>query len=139
MYDTVLVPVDGSNSANRAVERALGIAQKFDATVHTIFVVDTTRYGESTLSSSDLVLNDLETHGASLLEEVVDSGDDMGIEIVQQIRHGAPHQEIITYADEIGADAIVLGYQGQSHELAGHIGSVADRVVRTAGRPVMIV
>jgi nucleotide-binding universal stress UspA family protein len=33
----------------------------------------------------------------------------------------------------------VLGYQGQSHTRTDHIGSVTDRIVRNAGRPVLVV
>jgi len=38
---------------------------------------------------------------------------------------------------ELDADLIVIGFQGQSHNRTGKIGSVADRVVRYADRPVL--
>ncbi|MDL5360647.1 universal stress protein [Halalkalicoccus sp. NIPERK01] len=137
MYKTILVPTDGSESANRAVEHALDLAENYGATVHTLHVVDTARYGEPTLSSAEVVLNELEERGYGLLEEVADLADDRELSVETRLCRGRPHQEIIDYADAIDADLIVLGCQGQSHRIDGHVGSVADRVVRTAARPVL--
>jgi nucleotide-binding universal stress UspA family protein len=53
-------------------------------------------------------------------------------------RHGNPSVEIINYADDIDAGLIVLGYHGHSHQTTDNIGSVTDRVVQNAGRPVLV-
>jgi len=63
MYDTVLVGTDGSASANRAVTHALDEAEQHDAALHAIFVVDTGRYAEPALSSSELVTDEIEDWG----------------------------------------------------------------------------
>ena len=41
MYESILIPTDGSEAAELAVEEALDVAEKFDAEVHTLYVVDT--------------------------------------------------------------------------------------------------
>lgn len=137
MYETILVPIDGSEQANRAVEHTLELADQYGATIHVLNVVDTARYGEPTLSSAEIVLNELEERGHDLLEEVADRADDRELTVETKLCHGRPYQEITDYAEETGADLIILGYQGQSHRMDGHIGSVAERVIRTAGRPVL--
>ncbi|ADJ15432.1 universal stress protein [Halalkalicoccus jeotgali] len=137
MYQTILVPIDGSEPANRAVEHALDLAENYGAAIHTLHVVDTARYGEPTLSSAEIVLNELEERGYGLLEEVADLADDRAVVAGTRLCRGRPQQEILEYADEIDADLIVLGSRGQSHQLGGHIGSVAERVVRSADRPVL--
>lgn len=137
MYNTILVPTDGSDPANRAVEHALELAERFGSTMHAMYVVDTKRYGEPALSSAEIVLQDLEEEGSALVESIADRADNAGIEVETLVCHGVPHREIISYADEIDADVIVMGYQGHSHELEGHMGSVADRVTQAAGRPVL--
>ncbi|WP_251343338.1 universal stress protein [Haloplanus halophilus] len=139
MYERILVATDGSASANRAVSRALEQAEANGATLHAIFVVDTGRYGEPALSSTELVVDSIEDWGRNQLEEVVERADGLGIEVVTRCCHGTPHEEIIGYADDVDADVVVLGYQGQSHAAAERIGSVTDRVVRNAGRPVLVV
>ncbi|MDS0295255.1 universal stress protein [Halogeometricum luteum] len=137
MYETILLPVDGSDPSNRAVEHALEIAERFAATVHAVHVVDTRRYGEPTLSSTELVLDELEDRGHDLLEELADRADNSGIAVEKQVCHGDPATEIISHADAVDADIIVLGSRGTSHQRTTHLGSVADRVVRRAGRPVL--
>jgi nucleotide-binding universal stress UspA family protein len=137
MYDRILVPTDGSEPANRAIEHTLALAEQYGATVYVLHVVDTSRYGEPALSSTEIVLHELEERGHELLDEATDMADDRGLTVETKLCHGRPHREITEYADEVETDLIVLGYQGQSHELKGHIGSVAERVVRHAGRPVL--
>ena len=137
MYDTILVPTDGSDPANRAVEHGLELAERFGSSLHTMYVVDTSRYGEPALSSAEIVLHELEEDGNRLVTEVADRADNLAIDVETRVCHGRPHQEIIEYADEINADLIIMGYQGHSHEMKGHMGSVADRVTQSAGRPVL--
>jgi len=137
MYDTILVPTDGSDPANRAVEHGLELAERFGATLHALYVVDTRRYGEPALSSAEIVLQELEEDGNALVTDIAERGDNRGVVVETRVCHGAPHEEIITYADETDADLIVMGYQGHSHSIEGHMGSVADRVTQRAGRPVL--
>lgn len=139
MYNTILVPIDGSDPANRATEYALELARHFDSTIHALYVVDTSRYGEPALSSTELVLTELEDRGQELLAEFTDRADNEDITVESHVCHGSPHVEILDYADRVDAEVIVLGYQGHSHKVADHIGSVSERVVRSGDRPVLTV
>jgi nucleotide-binding universal stress UspA family protein len=139
MYETVLVATDGSAPANRAVTHALEEAERHGATLHAIYVVDTDRYAEPALSSTELATNEVEAWGNEQLEEVRGRAESTGVEVETHCCHGKPSVEIVEYADAIEADLIVLGYQGHSHAQTEHIGSVTDRVVGNAGRPVLVV
>lgn len=139
MYDTILVAVDGSAPSNRAVVHALDLAEQYGADLHAIFVVDTSRYGEPALSNDELVIVEIEDRGHDLLEAIDERAEKQDVDVVTHCCHGVPHREIIAYADEIDADAIVLGYQGHSHTRTTAIGSVTDRVVRSGGHPVLVV
>ncbi|AQL44025.1 universal stress protein [Halorientalis sp. IM1011] len=138
MYDTILVPIDGSDGANRATEHALELAERFGATLYSIFVVDTRLYGEPGLSSTELVIDEIEDTGHGYLKTLSERAEREGIEVVTRNCHGVPHQEIIAYADEVDADAIVMGFEGKTHS-KGNIGSVVERVLRDASRPVFAV
>lgn len=137
MYDTILVPTDGSDPANRAAEHALALAEQYDAKVHAMYCVETHRYGEPALSSAEIVLTRLEEQGEAMLQELVERADNVGIECTCNVCHGRPWEEVTEKARELDADLIVIGFQGQSHDRTGKIGSVADRVVRYADRPVL--
>ncbi len=139
MYETILLPVDGSEPAHRATEHALMLADAFDATVHPMYVVDTSRYGSPAISSTELVVDQLESQGSALLDSIADQAERRNIHTESYLCRGKPSAEIIAYADSIDADVTVLGFQGQSHRISNHIGSVAERVVRRANRPVLTV
>jgi nucleotide-binding universal stress UspA family protein len=138
MYDTILVATDGSADANRAATHALEQAEQHDADLHAIFVVDTDRYPEPALSSTELKTIEIEDWGQGELSEIVDRGEQLGVPVTTRSCHGKPYLEIINYADEIDADMVVLGYHGHSHAEGEQIGSVTDRVVQNAGRPVLV-
>ena len=138
VYDTILIATDGSADANRAATHALEQAEPHGGTLHAIFVVDTDRYDEPALSSVELQTNQVEEWGTDQLAEIVERGADLGLDVVSRCCHGKPYLEIIEYADEIDADLVVLGYHGQSHTDTSQIGSVTDRVVQNAGRPVLV-
>ena len=137
MYETILVPMDGSDGSNRAAEHALELADRFDSTLHALFVVDTRRYGEPGLSSTEIVVDELEDHGHALVDDFASRADNIDVETETRVCHGVPHDEIIEYATDVDADVIVMGYQGHTHRQK--IGSVVERVVRDGSRPVFTV
>lgn len=136
LYDTILVPYDGSDGANRAVEHAFDLAQQYDATVHGLFIVDTRSYGEPARSSVELIVDEVEDEGHRLLDRVADRAEAQGVRFESRLRHGVPHDEITAHADEVDADIVVMGFQGHTNDSS--IGSVVERVVRDGGRPVLV-
>lgn len=138
MYDRILVATDGSADANRAVTHALEQAEQHGADLYAIFVVDTDSFSEPVLSSMELETIQAEDWGNAQLEEIQDRGESQNVDVTTSCQHGRPYTTIIEYADEVDADLIVLGYHGHSHEEMDQIGSVTDRVVQNAGRPVLV-
>lgn len=134
MYDRILVPVDGSEGAQRAIDHALELAARDDAELYGLHVVDTRTYGEPALSSVELVVDEAEDEGNHLLGEFVARAADVDLAVTTRCVHGVPHETILEYAREIDADLIVLGYEGERH--TRQIGSVARVVVDTSDRPV---
>lgn len=137
MAETVLVGTDGSESAEYAVERALG--EIAGGTLHAMFVVDTAMFDETGLSSVELATNQIEDFGQEHLADIVERGQTHGVEVVTKCCHGNPTDELVAYADDIDADLIVLGQQGQSNRGKNHIGSVTDRVLRRTDRELLLV
>lgn len=137
MYKTILVPTDGSEQAARAVEYGMELAKQYDATLHTMFVVDTRRYGDPALSSTELVVEEIDNVGTDLVADIEQRAIDRGLSVVSRVCHGVPDEEIVAYARKVDADIIVLGAHGRKRANRIPIGSVAERVVRTADRPVL--
>lgn len=137
MYDTILVGVDGSDGSYRAVEFAVDLAGQYGAEVHALDVVNTDRYGEPALSSAELVLDEIEDRATEVLTQVEEIAEAANVGMVTSCCHGTPHEAITDSADEIEADVIVLGYQGRTQS-GDQIGSIANRVLNSTDRPVLL-
>ena len=139
MYEHVILPVDGSTGSDKAAEHALGIAERFDADLHVLHVVDTHRYGEPALSNAELVIDGLEDRGDELIKKFVARAAAVGVDTQSRLCRGYPSQEIVDYAGTVDAGLVVIGTQGLTHDRPGHLGGVADRVVRSCPQPVLLV
>jgi len=142
MFDTVVIATDGSGSAQRAVEAALDLAGKFDATVHALYVVDEGEVESTPDDVRDVLERALATTGGralSFVREAATSDGEIEADVVTAVRDGDPAEEIQAYADEVGADLIATGTRGRHGEHAFLLGSVAEEIVRSAPMPVLSV
>jgi len=136
MIDTVVIATDGSESVRRAVEVSIDFAERFDAAVHALYVVDEGEVGSSPEELRDELRTALESQSESALAEVRDHADR---EVETAVRAGHPAPEITEYAREQGADVVATGTRGRHGENRFLIGSVAERVVRSCPVPVLTV
>ncbi|WP_339105734.1 universal stress protein [Haloterrigena salinisoli] len=138
MFDTVVVATDGSESVKRAVDVALDLADRFDAEVHALSVVDASEVDASPEQLRDELRTALETTADAALA-TVEERTDADLEIDTAVREGRPAAQICEYAREIDADLIATGTRGRHGENRLLLGSVAERVVRTSPVPVLTV
>ncbi|WP_277554780.1 universal stress protein [Halobaculum limi] len=134
--DTIVVATDGSDSVRRAVDAALDLAERFDAAVHALYVVDSGEVDSSPEAVRDQMRNALQARGG---EAIVDVQKRAGRDVTAVVREGRPANEIADYAREIDADLVATGTRGRHGENRFLIGSVAERVVRTCPVPVLTV
>ncbi|MFC6954045.1 universal stress protein [Halorubellus litoreus] len=136
MFDSVVVATDGSESVQRAVDVSLDFAERFDATVHALYVVDASEVESSPESVRDELRSALEADGEAALSTVAERAN---VDVTTAVREGRPAAEITAYAREVDADVVATGTRGRHGENRFLIGSVAERVVRTCDRPVLTV
>jgi len=142
MFDTVVIATDGSGSAQRAVEAALDLAAKFDATVHALYVVDSGEVESTPDDVRDVLERALATTGGralSFVREAATSDGETDADVVTAVRSGDPADEIQAYAEEMNADLIATGTRGRHGDHGFLLGSVAEEVVRNAPMPVLSV
>jgi len=135
MYDRILLPTDGSEGSRRAIEHAVAVADEVDATVHALFVVDTTEYR----ALDGTTLESIETSGREGLATVQRAAERANVEVETTVRRGEIDSEILAAVTDIGADAIVMGTHGRTGLDRVLLGSVTERVVREATVPVITV
>jgi nucleotide-binding universal stress UspA family protein len=140
MYDTVLVPTDGSEQAARGVEQGVDLAEKYDAAVVCLYVVDERRYGRTpALGSTEAEHAKLEDEAAEMVGEIADRVADRGLEVDCECQRGLPWEEIVGLAEQRGVDLIVMGRRGATDDRRTPLGSVTDRVMRRTDVPVQAV
>ena len=136
MFETILIATDGSDSVSRSVSVALDFAERFDAEVHALTVLDA---GEID-SAPDEIREQLRaalTEQADDALSTVTAGTDLPV--TTAVREGRPATEISSHAREIDADVVATGTRGRHGENRFLLGSVAERVVRTCPVPVLTV
>ncbi|MUW14216.1 universal stress protein [Halorubrum sp. CBA1125] len=140
MYDTVLIPTDGSDHSVRAAEHGHYLAQMFDATVHVINVVDIQGTagmfdaGGLVQSINDQLIAEGET-AIEAVEAVVGERDPVTTAVVK----GEPSETILKYAEDHDVDMITMGTHGRTGLNRYIAGSVTERVIRLADVPVLSV
>lgn len=138
MYDTILVPTDGSIEAEKGVTNAVELAAALGADLHALYVVE--EGGNPWMSESmDDQLDRAKGYGEGILSEVGEQAEAAGVPFTSDVRVGpAVHEKIIEYVEEADVDLIVMG-SGYHGQIGGLLGSTADKVLRSAEVPVLAV
>lgn len=139
-YDVIVVPTDGSEGAETAGTHAIDLAARVGARVHVLHVVDVTALaGFAEGPVPDRLIEGLYDHGEAVTGEIADRAADAGVDVETAVVEGSPTAAIRTYAADNAADLIAMGTQGRTGLGRFLIGSVAERLVRTAPSPVLTV
>ena len=139
MYDTILVPTDGSDGAAAAAAHAVDLAAVHGATLHALYVVDVRMSPISANMDHDDVVELVDESGDRPTAAALDRAEQAGVEAVEVIRLGVPYRVIREYADDEGVDLVVMGTHGRTGVEHALVGSVTERVVRTLDVPVLTV
>jgi nucleotide-binding universal stress UspA family protein len=129
-YEGILLPTDGSESAQRAAEHALALAGATDATLHVLSVTEDSLLGE-----------DADTSAAEeAIDAVTEAAAAQNVERLEtNIEAGEPDEVILEYVEAHDLDAIVMGATGRRGIDRVLLGSVAEKTVRSATVPVVTV
>ena len=117
MVETILLPTDGSEHARRAAAHAIALAAREDAELQAVFVVDTRELGEPALSSVEVLIGEYEDRGRAALDEIEAAAQKQGVRVETRCLHGTPVEEILSMAEDVEADLIVVGERGETHEI----------------------
>jgi len=138
MYDTILIPYDGSDESRRGAEHGIELAASVGASVHALYVVDLPGAPRalSIRDDEESMREEYHAYGEEVTGEICEAAADVGVDCEAVIRSGAPSEEIVEYAEDEEIDLVVMGsaYQGTFPNL---LGSTSERVVRSSTVPVL--
>ena len=138
----ILAPVDFSDYAKNAVDMALFLAKTFGAKLSLLHVVEPPPYPIEGYAGSGLeasLLDDLERKATQDLAQLLPDAQATGVEVASQVVIGSPSRTIIEIAEANHVDLIVMATAGRTGFSRLVMGSVAERVVRTAPCPVLTI
>lgn len=137
----ILLPYDGSKSADRALQHVMTAVKEIpQAEVHLLYVADLSEMAtqDETFWSGATKDKYVEA-GERVLEPARKSLDQAGVSYQSSVTMGSPGNDIARYASSNGCDAIVMGTRGMSPMASFFVGSVAQRVMQFADVPVTLV
>ena len=124
----ILVPVDGSKYAERAIQYAVVLAKKAKANLTLLYVQESGIFRVRPEVSKEI--------GKRILSDAV--GQVKGIEVEQKLESGDPAKIIIKTANMGDHDLIVIGSRGHSTTEIFSLGNVSDHIIQYADRSVLI-
>jgi len=140
----ILVPTDFSDNSRLALEYAAALGERFESELHLLHVLHDVLSSVApepglVLASAGDYVRELRESAEGAMQKLVESKPLAGKKVVRRVREGQPFVEIIRYARDQSIDLIVIGTHGRTGLAHVLMGSVAERVVRKAGCPVLTV
>ncbi len=140
MYKRVLIPLDGSELAEQALPHAIAQARCFQAELILLKVLEPFPHARGmSLGDLERIRQQASTWAREYLERLATDVRQQGITAEAITIDGRPHVEIPQFAETNQVHLIVMSTRGQSGLSRWLMGSVADRVVRGATIPVLLV
>jgi nucleotide-binding universal stress UspA family protein len=137
----IVVPVDFTETSDRALSYAVELARKFEASITVMHAYQIPVYGfpdGAYITSADLAAQ-ISNAAQSRLNAIVESQKLSSVPMVNVLRDGVAWEEINAVAQEVKADLIIIGTHGRRGLARALLGSVAENVIRTAKIPVLVI
>lgn len=133
--DKILVPLDGSDTSERALEMAVEAAKTLGAELVLYTGVSFPRTGFPS------AVEQYVEHGLKAAEKYLEeqAAKCEGVAVSTVVRDTTPSHGIVKAANDLGADMIVMGSHGRSGVSRWILGSVTENVVQTSDLPVLVV
>jgi len=141
---TIILAVDGSPNSIRAAEVAINIAKGNGSRLIVLMVVDTRTVSDfSRMLEEGAKLShaaeELYVSATKVVASIKKMAEKSGQSVDTIIRKGLPHIEIVIFAQEIGADLIIIGKGGRYGASRHMMGTITERVIEDADCSVLIV
>jgi nucleotide-binding universal stress UspA family protein len=141
-WKRICCPVDFSEPSLAAMEVAAKLARQFDAELTLFHAYQLPGYTlpEGSIVASPKMLQELADQAELHLAEWKARAEGMGAPRVTAVKSvGDPAVEVVEFAKETAQDLLVVGTHGRTGLRHALVGSVAERIVRRAGCPVLTV
>lgn len=143
-FETLLIPLDGSDLSEAALRHATEFGELFDSAYHLTRVISypveiASPYLPHTAQLNQEVLNDAKKGAAAYLEERAERMRRRGLRVTTSVTVDAQAGHgIISETDAVGAEMIAMATHGRTGLRRAVLGSAADKVLRGSHRPLLL-
>jgi nucleotide-binding universal stress UspA family protein len=146
----LVVAVDGSDSSDAALDHAVEMTQRLDATLTVVYAVNPdvrveggSDVGDPVRTADDAIVQesveDAEARGERILDAAAKRAETAGVDVTTELLYGDPVEAIPEYAEGEDVDALYVGHRGLSERAEAVLGSVAKALVERSPVPVTVV
>lgn len=137
----ILVPVNFTETSDKAFDFAIQLAEKFGASVTAMhaFEIPVVGFPDGSLVATADIASRIQEAARQGLDGAVKARQGRGVKIDSLLREGSAHEEVRAVAERIHADIIVIGTHGRKGLARALLGSVAENVIRTVKIPVLTI
>lgn len=139
MFNRILVPLDGSPLAERAIPHAMHFARIFGGSITLLQVLDPTPYRETITSVEPLNWQIRKTETDLYLKGIAERIRAQGVPAEHVLREGRPSENIVDFAQNENMELLVLTTHGSGGLTRWNISSVVSKVLEKAYIPVLVV
>jgi len=139
----ILVPCDFSKPAINAFRLALDVAQQSKGVVHLLHVIEMPMLHDSVLmpvlNFEEQLFKELKENAEEKFSKLIEKYNAEKIKVISSVDFGSPGIKIIDYTEKKKSDIIIMGSHGASGLREVFIGSNAEKIVRKATIPVLVI
>lgn len=141
MFEKILVPLDGSETAEKVIPYVMNITHTYESTVVLLRVIPPFRKSlKASLKIIDQGKAEIENFVGNYMDELTERLRFENIDVESEIVWGSPAMIIIDFAESSGSDLIILGSHGEHASNRWPLGSISTKVIRSRiSMPVLIV
>ena len=141
METKILIPVDGSNTAGRTLEKIIALKQRFPKQLTLLHVVDVDKLAYRMIPDFqiDMIRENAGKAGQLVLEERARTLEDVGFTVDARLEFGSPRQTICKVANDEAFQLMIIGRRESTGEIRDVLfGSVANYVLHNVACPVLL-
>ncbi len=140
----ILVPTDFSEYSDKALQEAIDIARQYKGKITLLHVIElvihcTVDYCLDPQTITQVEMESITASKKMIQDQINKFPEAKAVEVITDIRKGAPYEEILKAQEEKKFDLIVIASHGQTGLMRFLVGSVAEKVLRHSKCPVLLV
>ena len=140
MFTRILVPLDGSKTAEGVLPYVISEASHHDAVVVLLRVIAPLRQSLMTIPSvMSKAYEQVQVIAEEYLETVTDKLQKEGLTVETIVERGSPALITLQVAEEGGCDLIILGSHGETSQSQWRFGSVANKIIKSRSPIPMLI